>query len=163
MKEKCTTKYKQIIENELDVIHHNSLESKLLVYSLVKKGYEYEKYLHNNCINKREFTKFRLSAHWLPIERGRYTKPKTDRLLRVCTLCNKDVGNEFHALISCNSKAMSDIRSNFNTKADLISSQFKHLDSASKFLYILGNYDELLFPHICNWLKEINTCYKSKD
>ena len=50
-------------KNELDKLH---------LYSQVKVDFTFEDYLN---IGKVEyFTRFRLSAHWLPIERGRYKK-----------------------------------------------------------------------------------------
>lgn len=51
-----------------------------------------------NC----QFThyKFRISAHPLNIERGRYSKPKTPREQRSCKFCIQ-VGDEFHFILLC--------------------------------------------------------------
>ena len=51
-------------------------DTKLSLDGIFKRNYKCEKYLDMTCENISEFTKFRMSTHWLPIERGRYEKPK---------------------------------------------------------------------------------------
>ena len=41
-------------------------------------------------------TKFRISAHKSPIETGRYIN--TERQNRLCTLCERGIGDELHLL-----------------------------------------------------------------
>ena len=44
--------------------------------------------------NISEFTKFRMSTHWLPIERGRFEKLIVPREERLCYFCKSEVGTE---------------------------------------------------------------------
>ena len=66
------------------------------IYSRIKTHYKYETYL-----TLHYFTKFRLSNHYLPIEKGRYVKPKLNRNQRICTFCKSHVGDELHVLFEC--------------------------------------------------------------
>ena len=84
--------------NELDKLH---------LYSQVKVDFTFEDYL--NIGKVESLTLFRLSAHWLPIERGRYKKTIIPRDERLCYFCTTDVGNEFHALMKCNSSELKSI------------------------------------------------------
>ena len=52
-------------------------KGKLILYSKLKKVYNYEPYL--NHAGAEHLTRIRISNHWLPIERGRYTLPKTPK------------------------------------------------------------------------------------
>ncbi len=61
-----------------------------------------EKYL--NCINNNKYrtilTKFRVSAHCLAIETGRYNgTAREDRLCTVCNMCVPE--DEYHMLLTC--------------------------------------------------------------
>ena len=51
--------------------------------------------------------KFRISAHRLPIESGRYLK--IERVNRKCIECNK-VGDEMHYFLDCNEQQISTCR-----------------------------------------------------
>ena len=63
---------------------------KHLVYLQKSLNPTYRKYL----------SKFRLSAHSLNIEKGRYNN--TNRRDRICTLCNSsDIEDEFHFILKC--------------------------------------------------------------
>ena len=76
--------------------------NKLHLYSLIKNDYRYEEYLNitHNCLTT--FIRFHLSLHWLPIERGRCSKPKIPRDDRTCTFCDSnEIGNEIHCLLVC--------------------------------------------------------------
>ena len=82
----------------------NKEDSKLRTYKLFKTNIGIENYLmgHTNIANRKEFTKLRLSAHQLQIERGRYTVPKTPPDQRICKYCtNQCVESEQHFLLSC--------------------------------------------------------------
>ena len=76
--------------------------NRLLLYSRYKHDFEQEKYL--DFIQENKFrtalTKFRLSAHDLAIERGRYESiPRNER---ICKYCNQNMTeNEYHFLLVC--------------------------------------------------------------
>ena len=81
---------------------HINNTSKLEYYAMFKTTFEFEKYLE--CIENDEFrkslTRFRVSAHNLEIERGRYYD--ISRNLRICKLCNMHaVESEFDFLLAC--------------------------------------------------------------
>ena len=67
-------------------------QNKLAFYNSVKTSFGFEHYLDcKNATNRKSITRFRLSAHDLNIERGRYTKKGkqpslTDRVCRFCCL-----------------------------------------------------------------------------
>jgi hypothetical protein len=46
--------------------------------------------------------KFRTGSHWLEIQRGRFTKPQTEREDRLCKKCNLGlVEDEVHVVFIC--------------------------------------------------------------
>ena len=77
-----------------------SLES----YCLYKTHLEIEQYF-SLITNERHlwvYVAFRLHAHGLEIERGRYTQPKTPRDRRFCLVCNQGaVEDESHFVLAC--------------------------------------------------------------
>ena len=82
----------------------SSNDSKLRTYCTFKSNYEFENYLLFGSTGKfREFCKFRISAHQLRIETGRYTKPhKTPLENRTCLLCDSGaIEDEKHFLLQC--------------------------------------------------------------
>ena len=116
-------------------------ESKLSFCSSIKTCYRYEPYLdyHPGCIY---LAKFRLSVHYLPIERGRYHIPKLPRDMRICTLCKTGVGDEIHALFECKNEEMksyNDQCHQYIARMEVISSQISHLSNKDKFIYIYSN------------------------
>jgi hypothetical protein len=105
-----------------------------------------EKYL--TCIQEKKFrialTRFRISAHDLRIETGRYTN--TDRQNRICSYCHMNtVENEYHFLLTC--PKYRDIRKRFlpnsiytwpniNKFTSIMSSSSnKIINNISKFIY----------------------------
>ena len=73
--------------------------NKLRTYCLFKSNYIYEPYLDEirSHTIKKELVKFRISAHKLAIESGRYLRPQVPLNDRLCTFCNdKCVENEMH-------------------------------------------------------------------
>ena len=73
--------------------------SKLRTYKLIKNKFGIEKYLELNERNMRKaLSAFRISAHNLNIERGRYLNLKVED--RQCSICNV-IEDEIHALCQC--------------------------------------------------------------
>ena len=80
---------------------------KLQVFKLVKPSIQFEKYLSQVKIVKHHqaMTRFRISAHRLPIETGRYVN--IEHNLRLCPICNlHEVGDEYHYFLCCNNKKL---------------------------------------------------------
>ena len=92
----------QQTECQLNKIKHNVVDSKLSVFSHILDIHNIPKYL--SLISERaitkEITKFRLSVHYLNIERGRFTKPKTPRNDRICPHCTF-IETEIHFFTEC--------------------------------------------------------------
>ena len=78
-------------------------ERKMRMYKLVKSRLCLEDYLSiPNIKHRNALTRLRISAHNLPIERGRYLRPPTPVNERLCTKCNDGcIGDEFHFLMEC--------------------------------------------------------------
>ena len=76
---------------------------KLRTYCTFKKRFCLENYVLSICLEKRrDFTKLRLSAHSLAIERGRYYKNKVEKEKRLCKLCDLgEVEDEEHFITKC--------------------------------------------------------------
>ena len=74
---------------------------KLTTYFKVKKTFNMEQYLMLDKFNLRKaLCRFRISAHDLRIESGRYSKNPTDKSDRICTRCGKnEVEDESLSLI----------------------------------------------------------------
>jgi hypothetical protein len=75
---------------------------KLVSYALFKHDFELEKYLliHLEGKYRISLTKFRISAHNLRIETGRYENTPLEN--RLCTFCNmRQIENEYHFLLVC--------------------------------------------------------------
>lgn len=89
-------------EGQLNKIRSEVTDSKLYMFSNVLIANDVPSYLKlvSDRTITREITKFRLSAHYLNIERGRYTKPKTPRNERICPHCTL-VESESHFFLHC--------------------------------------------------------------
>jgi len=89
----------QYVQSWNDMINS---QSKLYYYVKFKKDYTFEKYLEcvdNDC-HRKALTRFRLSAHSLEIETGRYNNIPREN--RKCKLCNSNmVETEYHFLCIC--------------------------------------------------------------
>ena len=80
---------------------HNSKRLNYL-YTKLKLNYSEESYLSSITYHKYRsaITRLRISAHFLPIETGRYEG--TPREKRVCPLCfSRSIGDEQHYLMYC--------------------------------------------------------------
>ena len=129
-----------------------SMDGKLYIYRNIKNHFGMEPYLRQIVKFKfrKALTAFRLSAHNLEIERGRYirdkSKPNTNdsgcirRTERFCTLCfeldkNKVIGDEEHAITNC--PYFDDKRDLLFGKINSIVPNFRNLNDRNKLLYIL--------------------------
>ena len=72
------------------------------MYLNMKPSFESEKYLTILPANLRiTYCKFRTGNHNLPVEAGRWEKPKIDHKKRLCDSCHKYIGDEYHFLLVC--------------------------------------------------------------
>ena len=129
-----------------------SMDGKLYIYRNIKKHFGMEPYLRQIVKFKfrKSITAFRLSAHNLEIETGRYIRDKyrsninnrdcVKRTERFCTLCFeqnkiKVTGDEEHAITNCPS--FDDKRYLLFNDINLIVPNFKNLSNRNKLLYML--------------------------
>ena len=85
-----------------------------LIYSKVKKEYREESYISAVEYYKYRsaITKFRISAHNLPIEKGRWEGiDKTERKCKKCI--NNGVGDEKQYILYCNAPDIAKLRTRF--------------------------------------------------
>ena len=119
---------------QIHTAHNNG--KKLRTYKLLKQNIWQEKYL--DVLTKKSVrastARFRISAHNLHIERGRYNN--TELALRTCNVCNSDVvEDEFHFLLMC--PMYTEARNSLFHKANLACRQFTNLNDEMKFIWLL--------------------------
>ena len=95
--------YKQGWLESINKVHDNTSGHKLKTYCSLKTQFGMENYVRGiPQSERRHFTKLKISAHHLSIERGRYTRPITPRSQRYCSDCKEQaIGDEFHFLLKC--------------------------------------------------------------
>ena len=112
MFDKLKIKYTEAVNNKIRSL------PKMSLYCTLKKNYGFESYLSNisnpkNISNpnlRKSVTKFRLSAHTLPIELGRYKNITRDqRCCNLCNLCNV-IGDEQHYVLYCKNSKITQAR-----------------------------------------------------
>jgi len=74
--------------------------NKLRTYREIKQDFTFENYLDTNFkIYRNSFTRFRISAHTLNIERGRYTRTPLEE--RLCIKCSENIVEDEYHLFTC--------------------------------------------------------------
>ena len=128
----------------------NSETGKLRFFSKIYTKFELQNYLTYN-INKHIcslLTKFRLSAHSLAIETGRYCKPITPANERFCKACKDKVEDEHHFLIDC--PLYNSVRDKFFTLFNQIPNETTQM-TINRLLNPSSSQD---LNNICLFLKE---------
>lgn len=128
----------------------SSQEGKLYLYRRIKSNFGIEPYLKDikKLKFRRAITAFRLSAHNLEIETGRYVQDKNAvgkkcsvrREDRLCCFCfsefrNIVVGDEVHAILKC--PRFFDVRQSFLVRFERLVPNIKDLSDTDKLLYML--------------------------
>ena len=134
-------------------------DSKLSTYAQIKHEFGLENYIAQFPLQKRRnLTKFRISAHQLAIETGRYTKPcKTPRDMRLCFHCGK-IENESHLIFDC--ELYCDERANFTNSINQFSSLKLNPEPAT-FIKVMSSLNgDLEFSEaLCSY---INACFSKR-
>ena len=128
-------------------------EGKLCTYVTFKANFGCEKYLDivKKFEDRRSLTRFRISAHHLLIERGRYSNtPRHNRICKRC--CSNEVEDETHFLFNCDS--LSDQRKDMITMINNCCKNFKNLDPNQKLIWLMNNEDENLLSELCMFIKK---------
>ena len=111
---------------------------KLRTYALFKDIFEREKYLSviKNYQVRKCFTKFRISAHSLEIEKGRHRNIEV--IDRKCTLCDEGaIEDEIHFLFNC--PHYEDRRRHFNSS--ISNPNYALLSQKDKLIWLMSNED----------------------
>ena len=104
IKQRLTDLYTNEWRNECDT------NTSCFMYKIIKTNFGFEDYLTKVPFKLRKYLiNFRTRNHRLPIEIGRWRKIPLE--LRICHLCYKELGDEFHYLLSC--KRLSNLRTNY--------------------------------------------------
>ena len=125
-----------------------AFENKMRTYRTFKHNLTYEKYLdivkaqHRKCL-----TRFRISAHNLAIERGRYQRPPTPINERVCPHCPHHIQDEHHFLLNC--KQHMQEREDLQHKITALCPLFQALSPINQFLFMLSAEGEIIKNVAC--------------
>ena len=129
-----------------------SSESKMRTYILFKNNFCYEQYLNILTADLRKpLTQFRISAHNLEIERGRYTRPITPLDKRTCKRCKAAIGSELHFLFNC--VELISVRENLLQNIKEKCSLFTTLSDENKLVYLLTS-EGMILTYIAVFLKK---------
>lgn len=144
--------YKNIWHKQL--LEHSS--GKLCTYIKFKSNFGLENYLTmmKSFEQRRRLTRFRISAHRLLIELGRYQG--TLRQDRICVRCTSgQVEDEKHFLLSCDK-----FREDRNNLLRCISKScpnFMNLDIHSRFIWIMNTENVEILSNLSNFIKNNET------
>ena len=144
--------------NESLIKIRGNKKSKLNFFSQAKANFDYAKYLttcHN--VNARNaLIKFRLSAHNLPVEVGRYIKMiRGDRL---CPFCTNQTGDEKHYLCECQDPHFTNLRTPVFAYLNEKYPNFQLLSPIEKAIFLLNCEDpasSLKIRKFCHNISEI--------
>ena len=137
-------------------------DTKLALYSRLKGQFKYESYLDAGCHNIQIFTKFRMSNHCLPIERGRYTNLVIPRVERLCYFCKEELGNERHVLMECTHPTLRDLTEKFLPRIFNVLPITQDWSKVDIFNYILLGIEKAVVNFVCEWLIECNILHREK-
>ena len=122
-----------------------NLEQNIYICRLFKYNFSFESYLLHLSEEKRKLlTKFRISAHKLEIEHGRYHKLPIAN--RICGLCKTEVGDDIHILLQC--ATLNKRRSNFIKDISDKFPNFSKLDTKSQFIWLMSSEDKILIQQV---------------
>lgn len=123
--------------------------NKLDVFKSLNKHFKFEKYLSSVSIDAHRIalSRFRLSAHKLMIEEGRYRG--IERNLRLCQFCNMQVTeDEYHFLLVC--PAYRDIR------CTILSNYYNRWPSKNKFVRLLNESQDSIIKRLAKFIYAAN-------
>jgi hypothetical protein len=115
--------------------------NKLRTYASFKNTFNIENYLLvTDCKQKRSsFTRLRISAHNLMIEKGRHKRPKLEVKDRTCIYCkNSEIEDEKHFMLQC--KLYNDRRIIMFDSITEILPIFKDLSRSEQFQILMSGF-----------------------
>ena len=102
---------------------------------------------------RQNITKIRTSSHCLPIETLR--KAHVPREERLCNMCNKYIGSEYHMIIECENSFICQTRQTFLLKLYSINKQLENLSKTDLFTYLLLGIDKNVTFYFAVFLDKI--------
>ena len=112
-------------------------ESKMRTYIKFKTTFHHENYLNILTSDlQKSLTRFRISAHNLAIERGRYSRPPVPPELRICPNCVSGIQDEYHFLLECSE--YHEAREQLLSKIIQVCPNFNMLSRENKLVYLLS-------------------------
>ena len=123
------------------------IESESNVYRIFKTNFEESKYITilSTLLCKR-FLSFRTRNHKLPVETGRWKGVPYNE--RVCNLCHRDVGDEFHMVLICT--YFKEERSKY------IKPYFYRNPNILKFQQLMNTSEKKILINLCFFVKIIS-------
>lgn len=130
-------KFEEIFFSHICQTNSQGSSGRFEIYKQIKKNYRPEQYISSleNKNLRQHITKIRTSAHCLPIESLR--KKRVPKELRLCNLCNCNIGSEFHVLMQCPQQEMVELRQTLKNKIMTINPQLHKFSSNDLFQYLL--------------------------
>ena len=117
----------------------NGEGNKLRTYRLYKSENQLEPYLSiiSNPDIRQNLARLRISAHNLPIEKGRHRRNgKVPLKERTCDMCfDNEIGDEYHMMIKCNRLAPD--REKLFTNLTEIFPDFLNMGDNDKFIFLM--------------------------
>ena len=155
---KLKPKYNFVWRSEIyDDRNNKQGGNKLRTYRLFKDNISLEKYLLIlNEDERRVLTKFRVSAHNLEIEKGRYIGVKTED--RICKLCNTGVEDETHFLLQC--PVLENKRTQIINNIKNMNTNFNNLPNKSKLIWYMSSEDNFIIKNTSSLLCSL---FKKKE
>ena len=159
-------KVRRFFENHTlsNLNEHLVQDKKLCTYAQIKSVFKFETYLDViNDFKKRQcFSKFRMSAHNLEIEAGRFGKnriPRSGRHCKYCLSLGKQVlGDEVHFVMMC--PQFHEDRKCLETRIVNLFPNVIQLSVWNKFIWLLSQEDKNCLNLVANFLLK---CFRLKS
>ena len=125
-----------------------------------KKLFAREQYLQLITIPKfrRSLTKFRISAHNLPVETGRYKG--LDRKDRICPHCNHGIGDEVHYMFMCDNPLIVKLRTSLFSNIARIRPEFPNLQQDDKLIFLMQCTNGDILQLLASFLFKLEEIFK---
>ena len=155
---KITSNLQHIFEfqwhNALTKTNQDGTGNKLRTYNKFKSSFIKEAYLCQirDYIARKNITRFRISAHHLRIETGRYTRPVTLLQDRVCRSCNV-IEDECHIIMDC--KDLIYERNIMLNEVENTYAVFTDLSQYDKFIFIMRVGDFEMVQYVSKFLDSV--------
>ena len=110
---------------------------------------------------RKIITRFRLSAHDLEIEKGRYTGVKAHQIF--CKLCSSEVEDEINFLLKCSALDTIRSRSSFIENIKSYDNNFESLSDKDKLIWLLSSEVTEYNTILDNLCKLLNSLFDERE